>query len=116
MAVDGNGGKGLLLGEHIADGARDLGKLRRSELGLAPCGGVAGRQQQGIVLAQRHVERLGEAQHHLPARVRAGKLQKAQMALGDTGASGELELRQSPVLAPPAQPRGKCGVLPHGYL
>ena len=63
------------------------------------------------MLAQRHVERLGEPQHHLPARTCAGELQKAQMALRDAGAAGQLELRQAAMLAPPAQPRGKVRVL-----
>jgi hypothetical protein len=92
VAVDGNGGKRLLLRQHVADSARDLGKLRRAEIGLAPCRGVAGRQQQRVVLAQGHVERLGEAQDHLPARTRAAKLQKAQMALRDLCPAGKLQL------------------------
>jgi hypothetical protein len=33
--------------------------------------GVAGRQQQAVAVAQRHLEPAGEGQHHLRARPRA---------------------------------------------
>jgi len=59
------------------------------------------------VLAQRHVERGGKAQDHLPAGRRPSRLEEAQMALGDLGRAGELQLRHAALAAPPAQAMGE---------
>ncbi len=49
-----------------------LGRQRR----LPVLGGVAGSQQQGVALPQRHPQALGQVQHQLPARCRPTRLNK----------------------------------------
>jgi hypothetical protein len=51
-----------------------------------------GRQQHLVALAQRDVERAGEREHHLAARVRAPRLHEAHVPRRDLGAQRELEL------------------------
>ena len=64
---------------------------------------VAGRDQQHVALAQRHVELLGEPQHHLARGLRAPGFEEAQMLGGDLGLEREIELAQAAALAPFAQ-------------
>ena len=59
--------------------------------------------QQRVARAQRHVEPLGQAQQHAAARRRAASLDEAQVAGGDLGLAGELELAEAAPLAPFAQ-------------
>jgi hypothetical protein len=61
------------------------------------------RDQKRILLTERHLQPLGEAQHHLPARSRAAGLDEAQMPRRDLGLEGEIELAHAPPLAPAAQ-------------
>jgi len=51
-------------------------------------------------LPQRHVERLGEADHHLPSRNRAIALDEADVALRGSGVERELELADPTTPAP----------------
>ncbi len=67
MAIDDDRRIGLLLTQDEVERLADLAKLRRGEVGLAPHRGKARGEQQRIVLAQRHVERGGEANDHVAA-------------------------------------------------
>ena len=62
-----------------------------------------GRDQQHVALAQRHVEPLGELQHHVARRRRAAGFDKAEMARRDLGVAGEIELAEMAALPPFAQ-------------
>src|SRR5262249_25052977 len=64
----------------------------------------ARREQQGVLLAQRHVERRGEPQDHVAAGRRAAQFEKAEMPLRDVGAEREVELGEAAALAPTAEP------------
>src|SRR6202023_1621014 len=94
----------------------DFAKFWRGEIGLAPDRRKAGRDQQGIVLAQRHVEGGCKPHHHVAARRRAAQFHEAEMALRDFAAPREIELRQAAVSAPPAQARCKALMRRHEYL
>ena len=103
MAIDRERRIRFVAGKHLIDRVtRDLqrgivertfGKHRR----------VAGGVQQHIAVAQRHVESLGEVQHHVAARSRAPGLQKAEMARGDFRVQRQIELAQAATLPPFAQ-------------
>ena len=64
---------------------------------------VAGGHEQRVALAQRHVQPLGQAQHHLAAGSGAAGFHEAQVAGGNLGFLRQVELAQAPVLAPMAQ-------------
>jgi hypothetical protein len=114
-AVDDEGWIGLLLGQHVIEGAVDDGELRRAQRALAPHRRKPGGQQQRILLAQRKIERRRQPQHHLAARRRAPHLQEAQVPLRHLRGVGERQLRQAPPLPPPAQPRRKRRRRVHYY-
>ena len=99
----------LLLRQHVVQRAVHLRELRGGERALAPCGGEAGGQQQGVLLAKGDVQHHGEPQDHLPARSRAPRLEEAHVALGGLGGAGQVELREAAAGAPPAQPRAEAG-------
>ena len=56
----------------------------------------AGREQQGVALAQRDVQRVGQEQHHLAARLRAAGLEEAHVSRRDARLVRERELAQVP--------------------
>ena len=65
----------------------------------------AGGREQAVALAQRHVEPIGQTQHHLAAGHRAAGLDEAQVARRHVGVTRQVELTQAPPLAPLAQLR-----------
>jgi hypothetical protein len=56
--------------------------------------------EQRVAFSERNVELLGEAQQHVPARLRSPGFDKAEMARGDFGRRGQLNLSQATSLAP----------------
>jgi hypothetical protein len=66
-------------------------------------GRVAGCEQELVALAKRQLELLAEMQHHFAARLRAARLDEAEMACRDVGLERELELAQPASGAPLAQ-------------
>ena len=116
MAIDRDGGIGLLLGEDVVDRLAHLGELRRIEIGLAPHRREARRDQQRIVLAQRNVERGREPQDHVAARRGAAELEEAEMALRNLRATGKLELRPAAAMAPVTKLRREFLLTRHLYL
>ena len=105
VPVDRHRGKRLLLGQHVIERAADVAKLGSSEVRLPPDRRKAGRDQQCVVLTQRHVERDRKPHHHIAARQCAAQFKEAQMALRNLGAPGKIELRQAPASAPAAETR-----------
>jgi hypothetical protein len=93
-----------------------LSEFGGGEVGLPPHRREAGRHQQRIVLAQRHVEGDGEPYHHVAARRCAAEFEETQVPLRDVRPTGEFKLRQAP-FAPP-QPEACCEIVPmrHEYL
>ena len=65
--------------------------------------GVAGGEQQRVALPQRHLEVLGQVQHHLPAGPGPAGLHEAQVPGGDTRLLGQVELAEAAALAPLAE-------------
>src|SRR5262249_29377069 len=53
-----------------------------------------------VPVAKRHLEPLGQVQHHLGARARAAGLDEAQVTRGDARLERELELAEAPPLPP----------------
>ena len=64
--------------------------------------------EQPVALAQRDVERLGEREERLPARLRAPGFDEADMARGESGVQREIELTDGARGSPVAKQ------LPHG--
>ena len=62
-----------------------------------------GRDQQHVALAQRHIEPLGQLQHHVARRRSAAGFHKAEMTRGDFGVAGEIKLAEMAALPPFAQ-------------
>jgi hypothetical protein len=60
---------------------------------------MAGGEQELVAVAQRNLEPIGQLQDHVGARARATGLDEAQVAGGDAGLEGQVELAQP---APPA--------------
>jgi len=65
--------------------------------------GEAGAGQQPVALAQGDLQVLGQVQEHLPARLGPTGLDEAQVAGGDVGAAGQVELAEAAALTPVAQ-------------
>ena len=80
-------------------------QLGRVELGRVVRRREAGRDQQRVARPQRHVEVLGEVEHHLAARTGTAGLDEAQVARRDPGIRGEIELAQPAARAPVAEQR-----------
>ena len=89
--------------EDPIEGAEDRVELRivEARLGIGRC--VAGGEQHRVALAQWDLERLGEPHDHPATGERASALDKADVALRRSGAQGELELADTPALAPVAE-------------
>ena len=102
--VDHEGRIRLLLRQHVVERAADLRQFRIAEIALAPHRRKAGREHQGVLLAQRHIEHGAKAQHHLAARLGPAGLEEAQVPLRDLGGTAERKLRQAAMRAPPFQP------------
>src|SRR6185437_15179304 len=100
----------------VVERIADLREGRRAKVGLPPNRRKSSRQQQRVVLAQRHIEGGGQPDDHLPARRGSPQLQKAQVPLRDVRAPGKIELRPSPPLAPTAKPCCEGGIARHEYL
>ena len=105
VAVDDEGGVGVVAGEHPVDRLAHRAHLGVGEVVLGVGGGVAGGEQQRVSLPQRDLELLGEPGEHLGARLRAAGLDEAQMPRRDPGLERQVELAEAPALAPVAQHR-----------
>jgi hypothetical protein len=77
-------------GLHGRVGERPFRKHRR----------VARGQEHGVALAQRHVQPFGQPQQHVAAGLGAAGLQEAQMARGNLGFAGQIELAHPAALPP----------------
>ena len=102
-----------MAGQHAVERVADRRHLRRVDRPLRERRREARGQQQAVALAQRHVELLGEVQDHLAARVRAARLEEAQVPGRHTGLEREVELAE-PVALPPVpqqRPEGNRGRL-----
>jgi hypothetical protein len=66
--------------------------LRVVERVLAVPRRVAGGEQQLVALAQRHLQVLGQLQHHLGRRPRPAGLDERDVTRGNAGLQGEVEL------------------------
>jgi hypothetical protein len=89
-------------GQHALERVAHGRHLRRVDRPLLVRGREAGGQQQVVAVAQRHVELVGEVQHHLAARLRTARLQEAEVAGRDAGLERQVELAQPPPPSPVA--------------
>jgi len=103
VAVHGQRGEGLVALQHQVDGAARRGHRRVVERALAVHGREAGGHQQRVALAQRHVQALGQAQHHLAAGRGAAGFHVAQVTGRHLGLLRQVELAQAAVGAPVPQ-------------
>lgn len=71
--------------EEQRDRPPDLVEVELVERSLAVARREAGRHQEVVAIAEWHVERRGEVDDHLAARIRSTGLEEAEVALGDAG-------------------------------
>jgi len=69
------------------------------------------RHEKHVALAQRHLQPLRQLEHHVPRRRRPSGFHKAQVAGGDLGIAGQIELAQMTPLPPIAQVTADMGRL-----
>ena len=103
MPVDRDRRIRLVRCEHEIDCRARRGKSRIVERPLAEDWGISGRGQEHVPLAQRHVEPLGEMQHHVAAWLRPSGLEKRQVPGRDAGIEGEFELAHAAARTPFSQ-------------
>jgi hypothetical protein len=84
----------LLLAQDEVERPAHGGHRGGVEPGAAVDGSIARRDQQVVALAQRHVQRAGQPQHHRAAGLGSSRLDEAQMTRGDAGLDREAELAQ----------------------
>ena len=85
--------------ERVTDSAHLIGIQRR--LGVER--GVAGGNEQGVLLPERDLEVLRQRQDHLAAWLRPAGLEKAEVARGDIRLESEIELAHPAPVSPLAQ-------------
>jgi hypothetical protein len=88
VPVDRQRGVGLVAAEHQPDRLAGRGKRGIVQRPLRKERREAGRQQQEIALAQRHLQLRAKVQDHHAARLRPASLDEAQMARRDVGLQG----------------------------
>ena len=104
----------LVRGQHEVHGAADGGHVGVVQAPASVDRGEAGRQQQVVALAQRHLQLLGQVQHHLPARAGPPGLDEAQVPCRDARVAGQVELAEPAALPPVAQQVADGGTGPDG--
>src|SRR6185312_14396963 len=95
------------------------GRADRSEPGVAEVrlrvgGRVPRRQQQGVALPERNLQRLGQAHHHGPAGDGAPAFDEADVPLRGPGPQREFQLADPAAAAPFAQSGGQPADLAGG--
>jgi hypothetical protein len=80
QAVDHDGWPRIEAVEDLLQGGAHRCHVAVVQAGLGVAGRVPGGEQQVVALAQRHVQAVGEEEHHLRARARAAGLDEAQVA------------------------------------
>ena len=98
-------GVGLVRLQHAFDRLRRRAHLGVGQRVLAVQRRVAGGGEQPVALAQRHLQPVGQAQHHLAAGLRTAGFQETQVAGRDLRMPGQIQLAQAAPLAPFAQLR-----------
>ena len=91
--VDNKRRIGLVMRQHVVEGAVDRREVRHREIALLPGRGIAGRHQQCVLLPQRQRHRGTEPQDHVPARCGPPRLDKAHVALRRSCRERQTELR-----------------------
>jgi hypothetical protein len=103
------------IGQVAAQDARqrraDRTEPRVVESGFLIGRGVARREEEGVAFAKGHLQRLGQAHDHDPARNRATALDEADVPLRGAGAQGELQLADATASAPRTQGTGELALL-----
>jgi len=115
VAVEHERGIRLLSFQDEVERAAGQGERRRIQIGRAVDRREAGRRQQIVAVAQRHVEGPGELEDHLTARLGPAGLDEADVTARDPGFAGEIELAQLPARPPVADQRANVVFSPiHG--
>ena len=83
MTVDHERRVRLVAAEDLVDRVAHRAHLGRVEIALRKPRRVAGGEQQVVAVAERHLQLLGEVQHHLGARSRPAGLDEAQVPRRD---------------------------------
>ena len=98
-----------MLAEDEGEGLADRGHRGGGEVGFAIEGGVASGEEEGVALARGDIEDLGEGDDHLAARLGAPGFDEADVARGDVGLQGEVELAHPASGTPVAEERADLG-------
>src|SRR5262249_36118459 len=109
FAVEDERRKRFLLPQDVFEGAAPGPEIGCTEGSIAVRRRVARGDEQRVALAERDVEHAGQQLHHLAARLRAARLEEAEMPCGDAGFGGERQLAHVPRVAPLPQHAAECG-------
>ena len=77
--------------------------------GALPCGGEAGRHEDGVPFPQRDLQVLGQTQNHVPAGLGAAGFEEAEVAGGNLGVERQVELAEPAALTPLTEVVAHCG-------
>src|SRR6266540_3501600 len=119
-----DGRKRLVPAQQLVERLSHRSHLRRIERSLSVDWRVSRGQQHRVAFAQRHVELLGEVDDQLPTRLRASRLDEAQVARRYLGLDRKIQLAETAALSPVTQQvadsRGRSNgheqILPRGGL
>ncbi len=100
MAIDDNGGIGLLLAQHEIQGLANIGYIFGRLFAVAIGRHEAGGHVQDIALLKWQIERHAEQLHHLAAWLRTAGFKKTQMPGRDICLTCQFKLAE-PALLPP---------------
>ncbi len=92
MAVENQRRIGVVALQHHLQNAPRRRQIGILEAALAVMRCIAGGVQEHVALAERQFERFGQTQHHRPARLRAPRFDKADMARRNAGLERQRQL------------------------
>jgi hypothetical protein len=94
-SIECDGRERLVVLEHERGGVVNGAQVGSFEVGLSEGRSESSGQEESVLFAQRESESMGETQDHVAAGLGAAGLDEAQVARGDVGVDGELELAEA---------------------
>jgi hypothetical protein len=116
QAVDHDGRIRRGLGQHEVERLLHCRHFGVGQVALAVGRREACRQQHGIALAERNIEHDAQLDDQVAPRLRAARLQEAQVALRDAAIRRQAQLAHTTLAAPVAQGGGEVAEVLGGWV